>query len=168
MSQDHQNQIVYLSKNRLAAKLMAEWLTDQGVPALLHTESNLLFPMQSWATHLLGVGRTQEYTVQVPYWVDLDEVKRLLQEHKEDLLLAAQERQARTPEVIQLVCEACGHECQFSGDLQGTVQECPRCLEFLDLPGDEDEIFDWSSAEELDPEDDTPDQETDLPEKEEI
>lgn len=165
MTQDHQNQIVYVSKNRLAAKLMVEWLIDRGVPAHLHTEST---PFQRWPTHLLGLERTQEYTVQVPYWVDLDELKGLIQEHKEDLLTAAQERQARTPEVIQLVCEACGHECQFPGDLQGTVQECPRCLEFLDLPGDDDDEFDWSSAEEFDPEDHAPNQEADSPEKEEL
>ncbi len=35
---------------------------------------------------------------------------------------------------VSLVCEACGRTASFPGKARGTVQSCPRCREFLDVP----------------------------------
>ena len=35
---------------------------------------------------------------------------------------------------IQMLCEACGNTVTFPGEDMGTVQECPKCGGYLDLP----------------------------------
>lgn len=48
---------------------------------------------------------------------------------------------------IDAKCEECGESSTFPGKLRGTVQDCPRCGAYMDIPGG-DEEFDWSAADE--------------------
>ena len=63
-----------------------------------------------------------------------------------------QRRQARgdsiaaADEPVEAECEDCGKTTTFPASRRGTVETCPHCGEYLDVPGDDDE-FDWSEAE---------------------
>jgi hypothetical protein len=48
---------------------------------------------------------------------------------------------------IVVVCEECGHQVIFSSKLKGTVQECPKCIAYMDVPDEEDD-FDYGEPEE--------------------
>src|SRR4051812_26827194 len=43
------------------------------------------------------------------------------------------DREARTG-TVDVVCEDCGRSATFSAAEEGTVQECPHCGGFLDVP----------------------------------
>lgn len=50
---------------------------------------------------------------------------------------------------FELTCEECGKLMTFPLSALGTVQTCPHCGEYVDVPGDDDEDdFDWSEDEE--------------------
>lgn len=43
---------------------------------------------------------------------------------------------------IEACCESCGTTTRFGGAARGTIQNCPRCGGYVDVPGGEDE-FEW-------------------------
>lgn len=84
-------------------------------------------------------------------WVDRDSVERakpLLEEFERSL----DEKQvnkvlAETQEgTLEVICEKCQKRTTFPVALQGTVQDCSNCGEFLDVTVEEND-FDWSEAE---------------------
>jgi DNA-directed RNA polymerase subunit M/transcription elongation factor TFIIS len=45
------------------------------------------------------------------------------------------EREEAGPDAwVQLICETCGAAVSFAAAEMGTVQECPECCEFIDVP----------------------------------
>jgi hypothetical protein len=52
-------------------------------------------------------------------------------------------RAARTG-LVEVVCEECGRASEFPASEMGTVQECPHCEEYIDIPDPSDQ---WGEAE---------------------
>jgi predicted RNA-binding Zn-ribbon protein involved in translation (DUF1610 family) len=57
--------------------------------------------------------------------------------------------QRETEEEYEIVldCESCGQRMVFSSKVKGTVQECPHCAEYVDIPDPNDEDFDYGQPE---------------------
>ncbi len=149
---------VFTSDDHAAAEFVAEWLGKQGI------DSELI-------THIKesdGVGLTpfsdSQSTSHMEVFVknidDVETVKKLIVENQESILQEAKKRDETTPEKIAVVCDHCGKTAVYPGTMQGTVQECPYCGEYLDVPGGEDE-FDWSVVDETISEDELADQDSD-------
>ena len=75
-------------------------------------------------------------------WVhDLSKVQRatqLLEERFEQVRARRAQREARTG-TIDAVCEECGKSSTFPASQAGTVQDCPHCQRYMDVPDPDDE-----------------------------
>jgi len=141
---------VFVTSNSEAAYTIVDWLKTQGVQAEVQThmkESDgvMMTPFANSDTsshleiHIANVERA-------------DEIRELIISRKDELLSHAEAVDKAPPEDMVVECEACGKTTVFPGNLQGTVQDCPHCGAYLDVPGGEDE-FDWSIVDETQSED---------------
>jgi hypothetical protein len=64
--------------------------------------------------------------------------RQLIADHASELRTSRE----RKTGLIQVDCEECGAMVKFPGEKAGTVQECPNCLAFLDVPDPDDEWAD--------------------------
>lgn len=117
----------YNAKNNVEALLVQQYLESGGVEAF--------FAEDNGATGFLP----EIHKPQV--WIsraDADRAAKLLAQYEQD----AADRDATRPrdelESIDALCEECGKTSSFPGSLQGTVQNCPHCLAYIDV-GE----FDW-------------------------
>lgn len=121
------------------AEAIVAWLSAQDIPAEVrdgdHTDSTGLAAI----TETLS---TKEVWLKDESHHDramriIEEQARQLQKHREEV-----------PEYeIALTCEKCGKQMVFSSKLRGTVQECPECGEFVDVPDEEEDDFDYGQPE---------------------
>ncbi len=94
----------------------------------------------------------------IEVWVknsdDVHRAKELLAEFEE----AKAQKQAKLEQLgpIDAVCEECGQTSMFPGEQRGTIQDCPQCGAYIDVPGTEDE-YDWTEADASATEDPTDD-----------
>ncbi len=75
-------------------------------------------------------------------WVhDLAKVepaKQILEERFEQVRSLRAQREARTG-TIDAACEECGRSSTFPASQGGTVQDCPYCQKYMDVPDPDDE-----------------------------
>ncbi|MEQ8790570.1 MAG: DUF2007 domain-containing protein [Pirellulaceae bacterium] len=89
----------------------------------------------------------------VEVWVsEVDDAPRARQ-----LVEAMDQQKAKRRQVseqlgpVDAACEECGAVTNFPANQRGTVQDCPHCGEYLDVPGgDEEETVDWGEPAEDD------------------
>ncbi len=153
---------IFTSDDLSIAEFVTEWLGKQGVDVELvrHFKESDGVGLST----LSDSQSTSHVEVHVKDIEDVEAVKKLIVENQESILQEAQKRDETVPETIAVVCEHCEETAVYPGSMQGTVQECPYCGEYLDVPGGEDE-FDWSVIDETISEDElaenTPDEESD-------
>ena len=79
----------------------------------------------------------------IEVWVkeeqDAERAKRLIAEH--EVLRQDQTRAKAALGPVEATCEDCRQTSTFPGVDRGTVQQCPRCGAYLDVPGDDE--LDW-------------------------
>jgi len=73
----------------------------------------------------------------VPVIEEFEQTRRRRQAEGEDA--------AAADKPVEAECESCGKRATFPASRRGTVETCPHCGAYLDVPGDDE--FDWSEAE---------------------
>ena len=115
---------VYRAMDVTEADIVAAWLDDQGITVYVRDRNaGSLAPL---TVAPLGV----EVCVVDP--AQADQAKALVREH-------LQQRKEKTDEpamgrTIEAVCEECGKATRFPFEQRGTVQTCPHCRQYLDVP----------------------------------
>jgi hypothetical protein len=72
---------------------------------------------------------------------DAEHARRIIAENDEELK-RAQSSRARRTEPVSAICEECGQSATFPPSEQGTVQDCPHCGKYMDVPDLESDLGD--------------------------
>lgn len=142
---------VLITDNRLAADLVAAMLNNNGIMAEIKThmkESDGLV-----LTPFANSNMSDHLEIHVADLEQVQEAEELIAANEELVAQTAEKLSAPPPEDVIVACEACGKSTLFAGALQGSVQDCPECGAYMDIPGGEEE-FDWSVVDETIAEDD--------------
>jgi hypothetical protein len=81
-------------------------------------------------------GNTSEYGLLV-FDSKRARAEQLLADYTSSLARVAAQREARGP--VEAACEGCGARSTFPGGQRGSVQRCPECGAYLDVPDPEGE-----------------------------
>ncbi len=107
------------------ADIIVAWLEEQGIRAMVQDEHSAVMLWVPRVTAPWGV----EVCVVDPR--KAEEAKRLIEHH-------IAERDAARAEsgggVVPVVCEECGHQFELPAVERGTVQRCPGCRAYVDVP----------------------------------
>jgi hypothetical protein len=130
---DSDPRCVYVAEDRALAEAVVGWLAAQGIPAEVMDRPA--------PDGLEGLGALSGFSAAAQeVWVSdssaSHRARQLLVEHEQKLRAKREDRVG----AVDVVCEECGETTAFPAAEQGTVQECPHCQAFLDVP-DPDE--DW-------------------------
>jgi ribosomal protein S27E len=127
---------VFVGESAAQAETVAAYLSGQGIAAEV-IEPNTLGGLDG-LNFFTGIGaRGLEVWVHDPAAVP--RARELLEAQAESLA----QREARTG-FVETECEECGARVKFPASEAGTVQDCPNCGAYLDVPdpdadgGDED------------------------------
>ena len=125
---------VFVSDDPGVANDVASCLTGEGMPAQVMNRATL--------GGLLGPNVSG-----VEVWVtDPEQAERALKLIAQRAEFKPQRTEAIADDgPVIAACEECGHTMAFAGEDRGTIQMCPNCGDFLDVPGGEDD-FDWSDT----------------------
>lgn len=134
---------VFVADSPVLAEVVALWLVDQGVPARVMNPATLggLVGLTPWS--LTGVSSSG-----IEVWVDdaarAPQALQLLAEHEQ---FRAEKSAAPAADAapVEAVCEECGQVSPFPASQRGTLQECPHCGGYLDVPGGDAD--DWDPAD---------------------
>jgi hypothetical protein len=77
---------------------------------------------------------------------DAERARQIIAENDEELKRAQSSRIQRT-EPVTAICEECGKSATFPPSEQGTVQDCPHCGKYMDVPDSEDDLGDSDDEE---------------------
>ena len=151
----HDPSCVFVTGDRAAAKLIVDWLKERGVAAVVQTH----MPESDGVglTPISDADMRARQEIHITEVDRADEIRDLILEHQEELIERAQTIESAPPQDVLVTCEACGQTAVYAAEYQGTVQDCPHCGAYLDVPGGEDE-FDWSVVDETVAEDDLPEE----------
>jgi len=120
---------VFVASDAAQAAVVVNWLEHQNVPAQVMDTMTLggLDGLTAW-TGISARG--------IEVWVlreeDIDAAKQLLAQHQQDLASLLAAKVSAGP--VSARCEECGRYSVFGGEERGTVQYCPHCGEYLDVP----------------------------------
>lgn len=122
---------VYVNDNMALASVVATWLGSQGIPAQVMNQ-NTLGGFEGVLSFTPGVCHKG-----IEVWVmDPEHAQRallLLKEHADQIAADAEARASLTG-AISVLCEECGKSAEFPASQMGTVQNCPHCFKFVDVP----------------------------------
>lgn len=149
---------VYVTSDLAEAEALVAWLREREIAADLEThlkESDgvVLTPFSS-------SDMASRLEIHVQDTERAAEVRQLIAQNKTEWYQTAEEVKSAPPQDMAVKCDACGQTSLYPGQLQGSVQVCPHCGAYLDIPGGEDE-FDWSVVDETVSEYDQPDDSAD-------
>ncbi len=48
---------------------------------------------------------------------------------------------------VDAICEECGVNTKYPSHTRGTVQTCPQCFAYVDVPGGQNDFEDWDVGE---------------------
>lgn len=132
---------VHVADSIAMANLIATWLQGQNIPAEVMNEHTLggFEGLTGWVP---GVSQ-RGMEVWVTHLEQAETARRLLAEHEEQLATERVTKAALTG-TVAAECEECGKTTEFPAVQQGSVQECPHCLKWIDVPDPND---DWDDAE---------------------
>jgi hypothetical protein len=130
---------VHVDYNLAHAQLVVGWLGSHGIAAEVMNEMTL-----GGFEGLVSILPSKLSFRGVEVWVnnpaDADRARQLIADHAAELQAS---RGNRTGEV-EAVCEECDQPTTFPASEQGTVQQCPHCGAYVDVPGADDE---WDVGE---------------------
>ncbi len=126
---------VFVADNFALGEVLAAWLGEQGIPAQVMNPATLggLVGLSVWALAGAGVS-AQGLEVWVLDPADADRARLLLEEHQQTL-----RERAAGGGPVRVVCEECGKAAEFPAGQRGSVQNCPHCEAYLDVPDEGDE-----------------------------
>ena len=131
---------VFVTETPTDADLVVAWLGQQDIPAQVMNPPAPTGPLGMSAWSKSGISSTA-----IEVWVtndtDSERAKGLINAQMQAASEAIVSKESLGP--IDAVCDGCEKTSTFAAAQRGTVQECPHCMAYLDVPGDEDE-FDWS------------------------
>jgi ribosomal protein S27E len=118
---------VYTAKNIEEADIVAAWLAEQSIAALVpdrHAVDANVLGQPAYVPE--GIEVCVEKEADVPRAVSL------IEQHNETI-------KSRLPaghegDMISVTCEKCGETAEFPFSTAGRVAECPNCHEYLDVP----------------------------------
>ena len=116
---------VYRAADIGEANTVVAWLDERGITALVKDE----FAAVLMQTPSIVIPQGIEV-----YVCDIEDARRavtLLNDHFE----AVQTAKDGLSIPVQATCEECGRVTTFPPEQAGSVQECPQCKTYLDLPG---------------------------------
>lgn len=124
----HDLRCVHVDPNSAVATFIASWLTSQGIPARVMNEDALGFEGVTSVASNMGYRGTE-------VWVDdvaqADQARQLFAEKEAEIRAA----HSASLGPVEVACDACGVRSTFAAEMRGTVQECPSCKEYIDVPG---------------------------------
>lgn len=121
---------IFTADNRETAEFLAAWLTRNGISADVVDNPNRP-PSDSGG----GVEVWALDPLEIPRGIEL------LEQHSTELAREVAKLNPPSGEPIRATCEDCGREAEYAFATRGTVQTCPHCAGYVDIPGDEDEPF---------------------------
>jgi hypothetical protein len=123
---------VYVADNIALAHTVVGWLGEQGIAAEVMNEMTLggFEGLTAWLPGKLSL-RGVEVWVTDP--AEADRGRELVSACMH-LLEAVGESRANRVGSAEAVCEECGAAAIFSASEQGTVQKCPHCGAYIDVP----------------------------------
>ena len=140
---------VFVGNDPSLADLVVAILSERGIEARVMSRATLggILGLTPWSVNGVASGG-------IEVWVDhleqADEARQIIDEHQDLQAQTRSENKDLGP--VRAECEQCGQISEFAGEHRGTVQVCPHCRKYLDVPGSNDE-FDWSIAEGTEAED---------------
>ncbi len=114
---------VYRAADIGEADIVAAWLSDQGIAA--HVKDQYLGSQLPLTVAPKGI----EVCVVDPQ--QAERAKALVREHVEQRREKNEAGQGRS---VEAVCEECGKTSRFPFGQRETVQTCPHCRNYLDVP----------------------------------
>ena len=104
--------------------MVVNWLTDRGI--------------QSWVKDELTSQMLQTPQIVAPLGIEVcvgseaeaERARELLRDH----FRSVRSSHAESSKTVLATCEECGHTAEFSVIQAGTVQDCPACRKFMDVP----------------------------------
>jgi hypothetical protein len=122
---------VYVTDELSAADVVCSFLNSQGIPAQVMNQATL--------GGLLGLtyfARTGVSSLGMEVWAmdpaQVEAARKLLEAHSN--LVESKQMQLEELGPVDATCEECGHTSSFPGKQRGTIQECPKCREYIDVP----------------------------------
>ncbi len=117
---------VYRALDVAEADIVSAWLADQGIDAHV-TNRN---PAMNLYVPSVVSPKGIEVCVLDPQ--QAERAKELVRQHIE--LRKQKSKEPDSGRMIEAVCEECGAAAQFPFEQRGTVQTCPHCRQYLDVP----------------------------------
>jgi hypothetical protein len=115
---------VYRAASITEADLVVAWLQEGGIPAVgKDIAAATLYGSLAVAPGGIGVCVVDSR--------DADRARALLEQRRNEL---NQGRRSSACGTIRATCEECGQSADFPADQRGTVQTCPYCREYVDVP----------------------------------
>jgi hypothetical protein len=118
---------VYSAKDEEEAAIVVAWLDEQGIPAMVpeaDVSETVLWGSPSMFSAGVEVCVREEAAVA--------KARTLLKQH--DAALRQRVETSAANQGVCVVCDKCGQTSTFPAETAGTVQECPHCKEFTDVP----------------------------------
>ena len=116
---------VYRAADVGEADIVAAWLAEKGIT--VHVKDR--FAAGTMQTPLIVAPKGIEICVVDPEVAE--QARALVREHVEHRREKTDEAAGGT---IEAVCEECGNVSRFSFKQRGTVQTCPHCRQYIDVP----------------------------------
>jgi len=130
---------VFVGESFAEAETVAAFLNSEGVPASV-IDPSAVGGMEGLSLMAGASAGGLEVWVRNPTAAPY--ARQLLADHVSELH-TSRERQTG---LIQVDCEECGAMVKFPAEKAGTVQECPNCQAYLDVPDPDDEWADEDFA----------------------
>lgn len=117
--------VVYRAADIAEAEIVALWLADQGIDAFVKDR----FAAGTLQTSLMIAPRGIEVFVQN------EEIAPRARQLLADRQALARDRKSHEPEAaIDASCDECGRVSTYPSSQHNTVQSCPHCGEYVDVP----------------------------------
>ena len=139
---DRDPKCVHVADSVATANLIVSWLSDHDIAAEVAREQSQggIEGLTGWTAGASENG----IEVRVTHPEHAEKARQLLAAHEEQLSAERVARAALTG-TVSAECEECGKTTEFPAAQQGSVQECPHCLKWIDVPDPNDN---WDEAEE--------------------
>jgi hypothetical protein len=130
---------VFVAPSASQADVVVNMLGHAGIAAQVMDRTTLggFVGMTVWSSNGISSRGLEVWVINEN---DLSQARTILGEFEAQQRIAQQEKLSLGP--VEAVCEECGKSSTFPAAKRGTVQDCPHCAAYLDVPGGEDEI-DW-------------------------
>jgi len=117
---------VYRAADLGEADIVAAWLAEQGITAHVKNRNSAI------NVYVSSVAAPRGIEVCVVDPAQADRAKELLRVHADES--AVKKLHDTAGPDIEAVCEECGKASRFPFAQRGSVQTCPHCRQYIDVP----------------------------------